>query len=66
MNIHHLPGLSIVHSLLHKFSMYDPSVAGEFFKSYFLDLMQHVLAVVTDTSHTARESELSWCVCIVL
>ncbi len=50
-----LIGLNIVHTLLHKFSICEQDPASEFFKTYFLDLMQHVLAVVTDTSHTARK-----------
>ena len=46
-------GLNILYSLLQKFSTSEQ--APVFFKTYFLDLMQHVLAVVTDTSHTASE-----------
>ena len=54
---HLLPaGLNILYTLLQKFS--EHTAGGEFFKAYFLDLMQHVFVVVTDTSHTA--SELAW------
>ena len=46
-------GLNILHTLLQKFSSHE--AGPEFFKAYFLDLMQHVFAVVTDTSHTASQ-----------
>lgn len=46
-------GLNILYTLLQKFSTSEQ--AGTFFKVYFLDLMQHILAVVTDTSHTASK-----------
>jgi exportin-1 len=46
--------LNILYTLMQKFSVcQDIASAGNFFKLYFLDLMQHVFAVVTDTSHTA-------------
>lgn len=44
-------GLNVLFTLLQKFSLC--ATAAEFFKLYFLDLMQHIFAVVTDTSHTA-------------
>lgn len=46
-------GLHILCSLLQKFSLCEGETSVEFFKAYFLELMQHVFAVVTDTSHTA-------------
>ena len=47
-------GLNILFTLLQKFSV-SAQVSGEFFKVYFLELMEHVFAVVTDTSHTASK-----------
>lgn len=49
-------GLNILLTQLQMFSKHD--AGPEFFKAYFLDLMQHVFAVVTDTSHTASGSLL--------
>ena len=46
-----LSGLNVLFTLLQKFSIC--TTAAEFFKLYFLNLMQHIFAVVTDTSHTA-------------
>ena len=48
-------GLHVLCSLLQKFSICEGETSVEFFKAYFLELMQHVFAVVTDTSHTASQ-----------
>ena len=45
-------GLNILHNLLQKFTG-NEEAGTQFFNTYFLDLMQHVFSVVTDTSHTA-------------
>ena len=47
-------GLNILLNLLQKFAASEEA-GPEFFSTYFLDLMQHIFSVVTDTSHTASE-----------
>ena len=47
-------GLNILLNLLQKFQTHEEAGA-QFFQTYFLDLMQHMFSVVTDTSHTASE-----------
>jgi len=47
-------GLNILLTLLQKFAAHDKA-GPQFFNTYFLDLMQHIFSVVTDTSHTASE-----------
>ena len=44
-------GLNVLLLLLQKFSM--DQVGTQFFQTYFVDLMQHMFSVVTDSSHTA-------------
>ena len=48
-------GLNVLLNLLQKFQSHDQA-GSQFFQTYFLDLMQHIFSVVTDTSHTASES----------
>ena len=48
-------GLNILLNLLQKFSS-NEKAGTQFFTTYFLDLMQHIFSVVTDTSHTASKS----------
>ncbi|XP_072170953.1 exportin-1-like [Diadema setosum] len=45
-------GLSILYGLLQNVWQ-DSSVAQSFYQTYYTDILQHVLSVVTDTSHTA-------------
>lgn len=52
-------GLNILLTLLQKFAAHE--AGGQFFQTYFLDVMQHVFSVVTDTSHTASEPILLPC-----
>ncbi len=47
-------GLNILLSLLQKFAA-NEEAGTQFFNTYFLDLMQHIFSVVTDTSHTASK-----------
>ncbi len=49
-------GLNILINLLQKFSTNDEA-GTQFFSTYFLDLMQHIFSVVTDTSHTASKTQ---------
>ncbi|CAI8039377.1 Exportin-1 [Geodia barretti] len=44
-------GLNVLLLLLQKFSV--DQVGTQFFQTYFIDLMQHMFSVVTDSSHTA-------------
>lgn len=44
-------GLNILLTLLQKFA--SDEAGTQFFQTYFVDLMQHIFSVVTDTSHTA-------------
>ena len=44
-------GLNVLLLLLQKFSL--DQVGTQFFQTYFIDLMQHIFSVVTDSSHTA-------------
>jgi exportin-1 len=43
-------GLKIVKQLFEKVVL-DPAVAQNFFAEHFLDLLQHIFAVVTDSTH---------------
>ncbi|XP_071834526.1 exportin-1-like isoform X2 [Apostichopus japonicus] len=45
-------GLAILHSLLENV-WEDNSAAQSFYQTYYTDILQHILSVVTDTSHTA-------------
>ena len=44
-------GLNILLTLLQKFSR--DQMGTQFFQTYFIDLMQHIFSVVTDSSHSA-------------
>ena len=44
-------GLNVLLLLLQKFAA--DQVGTQFFQTYFIDLMQHIFSVVTDSSHTA-------------
>ena len=44
-------GLNVLLLLLQKFAL--DQVGTQFFQTYFIDLMQHIFSVVTDSSHTA-------------
>ncbi|XP_043930618.1 exportin-1-like isoform X2 [Protopterus annectens] len=50
-NITHT-GLSILNTLLQNVSQ-DDSVSQSFYEAFFLDILQHMLSVVTDTSHAS-------------
>ncbi|XP_033121049.1 exportin-1-like [Anneissia japonica] len=45
-------GLAILYGLLQNIWQ-DASAAQNFYQTYYTDILQHVLSVVTDTSHTA-------------
>ena len=45
-------GLSILYGLLQNIWQ-ENSAAQSFYQTYYTDVLQHVLSVVTDTSHTA-------------
>ena len=45
-------GLSILYGLLQNVWQ-ENSAAQGFYQTYYTDVLQHVLSVVTDTSHTA-------------
>jgi len=45
-------GLNILYQLLQNISQVDQA-AQQFYQLYFIDILQHVFSVVTDTSHTA-------------
>ncbi|BES87512.1 CRM1_C [Nesidiocoris tenuis] len=45
-------GLEILHQLLVNVEQ-NEQAAQSFYATYFLDILQHILSVVTDTSHTA-------------
>ena len=46
-----LTGLHILYSLLK--SLEQETAVQSFYKTYYMMIVQHVLSVVTDTSHTA-------------
>lgn len=46
-------GLNILLTLLQKFSR--DQMGTQFFQTYFIDLMQHIFSVVTDSSHSASK-----------
>ena len=52
-------GLNVLLSLLQKFS--QDQVGTQFFQTYFIDLMQHIFSVVTDSSHTASRCSMYTC-----
>jgi len=45
-------GLSIVYQLLQNIAQVD-SAAQSFYQTYYIDILQHLFSVVTDSSHTA-------------
>ena len=53
-------GLNILLNLLQKFQAHEEA-GSQFFQTYFLDLMQHMFSVVTDTSHTASKMSGGTC-----
>lgn len=46
-------GLSIMYKLLQNVDQHE-AAAQSFYQMYFTDILQHILSVVTDTSHTAN------------
>ncbi|XP_021952679.1 exportin-1 [Folsomia candida] len=49
-------GLQILYTLLQSMSLQPAEIAQSFYETYFLDILQHIFSVVTDTSHTASLS----------
>lgn len=49
------PGLQILFTLLQNITQ-EETAAQSFYQTYFCDILQHILSVVTDTSHTAGQS----------
>lgn len=47
-------GLQILYTLLQNVTQ-EEAAAQSFYQTYFCDILQHILSVVTDTSHTAGE-----------
>lgn len=45
-------GLQILYQLLKNMEQHEQA-AQSFYVTYFTDILQHIFAVVTDTSHTA-------------
>lgn len=43
-------GLQILYQMLQKIAAHE--AAQSFYQTYYTDIMQHVLSVVTDSSHT--------------
>jgi len=44
-------GLGICSELLSNFTKAEPAIANAFFQAYFLNLLQDIFFVLTDTSH---------------
>ena len=55
--LHCCSGLQILYSLLK--SMEQEQAASSFYKTYYTTIIQHVLSVVTDTSHAAGKAATS-------
>jgi exportin-1 len=49
-------GLQIMYTLLQNIANQPDEIAQSFYSTYFLDILQHIFSVVTDTSHTASLS----------
>jgi len=45
-------GLSILYQLLQNVAQVD-SATQSFYQTYYIDILQHLFSVVTDSSHTA-------------
>jgi exportin-1 len=45
-------GLDILYQLLQNVSQHEQA-AQSFYQTYYIEILQHVFSVVTDTSHTA-------------
>ncbi|KAK7791784.1 hypothetical protein R5R35_002617 [Gryllus longicercus] len=46
-------GLSIMYKLLQNIEQHDWNAAQSFYQMYFTDILQHILSVVTDSSHSS-------------
>jgi len=46
-------GLSILYQLLRNIAEVDSAAAQSFYQTYYVDVLQHLFSVVTDSSHTA-------------
>ena len=46
-------GLEILQIMLRKFQTCDPQAAQSFYQTYYLEIMQHIFAVVAECSHTS-------------
>ena len=57
-------GLNILHTLLENVQRLDADQS--FYQTYFLELLQHVFSVATDTSHTAGGTTNQYHVIIIL
>lgn len=51
-------GLQILHQLLQNIEQ-NNQAAQSFYQTYFTDILQHIFSVVTDTSHTAGNFDIS-------
>ena len=50
-------GLQILYQLLQNISAHEHA-ASSFYQTYYTDILQHIFSVVTDSSHTAGESQV--------
>lgn len=54
-------GLSICEELLYNISQTDPNIAGAFYQSYYLSILQDIFFVLMDRGHKSGKS-ISVCV----
>jgi len=51
-------GLSIIYQLLQNVAQAD-TAAQSFYQTYYIDILQHLFSVVTDSSHTAGTDDIA-------
>ena len=56
-------GLSILYQLLQNVTHVDSAAAQSFYQTYYVDILQHLFSVVTDSSHTAGHCHIGPCPC---
>jgi len=47
-------GLSVMYSMFQNFNQADATATQSYYQSFFLDILSHLFAVVTDTSHSGN------------
>ena len=56
-------GLQTCEEILNNVSRSDPTIAGVFYQSYYLSILQDIFFVLTDRDH--KSGKFFFCVCVV-